>query len=628
MTQQTSVLTHDIEEDAPFSSRMLIFLLKHPFQDTTDLGLAMNASAATVKRHVSRLAQQALIEQIQGGAARTHLAYLTNPGLLQIANLVGADPAKLARMWDVDEAGLLRLLPRLPVLRRIQTVINSLVEYTPVVLSEDGKYGHWRWHWQQGYQHQFVRSRKTIKVLLDAVLVLRQSNTEMYITFLILVDPGWNGPLDLRLMRSRLKALYLWRESAERGRVYSAFPPVLILAQSPRNLECWQWCVREQASALRLAPLLGAILAFSDERQVVSVWNREWQDLSQRLAVRLKQLVRPRLRAEVIPELLAPRSAPPGTFTGEPEHATRKVIRGGFESRARASQPGQPHHPRFLSLRLSTQHRNILQCLFAHPGLSASQVAMILDLNTATVERYVRTLKAEGCITSLDHQRLMLAPVAREYLSRWLSCPPSHVTHRRVSLSGNVLMIQRGLPVPRLLRHASEITRFFCRLLRLSRASDGRSVLIWWESGARCLRRYRYSGRSYGLVPDAIFAYQVGSVRRYAFFEWDEGTMQSDELLRKMQSYERYLRAAGWRAEYQTMPALVMVMADAAGEKLMVRTVKSHLRASGLEVYITMQDLLKRYSPFSAIWLHVNQAGLSPKRVGLLGQKTQNIHKM
>src|SRR6266852_5549255 len=98
--------------------RLLHWLLHYPLQRADDLavGVARWASRATVYRHVQALEARGLVESVLPKTPGTgkRLYYLSNPGLHMLARHLNTPARELAHTWKADEAGLLRLLPRLP----------------------------------------------------------------------------------------------------------------------------------------------------------------------------------------------------------------------------------------------------------------------------------------------------------------------------------------------------------------------------------------------------------------------------------------------------------------------------------------------------------------------------------
>src|SRR5579863_2485875 len=113
--------------------RLLSWLLRYPFQRADDLvvGMARWISRATVYRHLHALEQHALIASVlpKTPAEGKRLYHLSNLGLHLLAAQLGTSARTLARDWQADEAGLLRLVPRLPILLSLQSLVNGLVTH-------------------------------------------------------------------------------------------------------------------------------------------------------------------------------------------------------------------------------------------------------------------------------------------------------------------------------------------------------------------------------------------------------------------------------------------------------------------------------------------------------------------
>src|SRR6266567_7525615 len=123
------VLTEIGESLADIDWRLLHWLLRYPLQRADDLvlGVARWASRATVYRHVQALEARGLLESVlpKTPGAGKRLYHLSNPGLHLLARHLDTPARALTRRWQADEAGLLRLLPRLPILLLLQEVVNG-----------------------------------------------------------------------------------------------------------------------------------------------------------------------------------------------------------------------------------------------------------------------------------------------------------------------------------------------------------------------------------------------------------------------------------------------------------------------------------------------------------------------
>ncbi len=122
--------------------RLLHWLLRYPLQRVDDLvvGVARWASRATVYRHVQALKEHGLVESMlpKTPGAGKRLYHLSNAGLHALAGHQQRPARELARGFQADEAGILRLLPRLPTLLVLQDVVNGLVTHAGDAVTSGG----------------------------------------------------------------------------------------------------------------------------------------------------------------------------------------------------------------------------------------------------------------------------------------------------------------------------------------------------------------------------------------------------------------------------------------------------------------------------------------------------------
>jgi len=250
--------------------RLLHWLLRYPLQRADDLivGVARWASRATVYRHVQALEAKGLVESVLPKTPGTgkRLYYLSNLGLYLLARHLEKPVRQLARTWQADEAGLMRLLPRLPTLLVLQDVVNGLVDYAADAMTTRGRRPRLvRWNWQRDVTHRFLYREQSMRFFADGVVALcirtQQGESSMldrwYGLFILSTELE-----DERLMHLRLERLLYWRECPERWPFYQHMLPVLILANSQRQSDHWQRAAQTTALKLRLDPLAGAVACF------------------------------------------------------------------------------------------------------------------------------------------------------------------------------------------------------------------------------------------------------------------------------------------------------------------------------------------------------------------------------
>jgi protein involved in plasmid replication-relaxation len=152
------------------------------------------------------------------------------------------------------------------------------------------------------------------------------------------------------------------------------------------------------------------------------------------------------------------------------------------------------------------------------------------------------------------------------------------------------------------LEHTAGIYRFFAALTEAARRVPGHT-LSWWETGARCERRYQVGGQWYNLRPDALAEYRIGSRQVRFWLEWDRGTMNVRDLAIKFASYAQYIASREWANEHSALPRIVCVVPDIAQERRMHRVAQTRLvHIRGVEVWTTTEELLNEHEPLVSIW--------------------------
>jgi hypothetical protein len=163
-------------------------------------------------------------------------------------------------------------------------------------------------------------------------------------------------------------------------------------------------------------------------------------------------------------------------------------------------------------------------------------------------------------------------------------------------------LIQRGVPyLYQTIRHTAGIYRFVIQLTQV--ADEVGHQLLWWETGARCARRYRYRGAWHNLLPDARLAYETGTRTIHLWLEWDEGTMRQRSLATKLHAYEQYIKTRQWRLDETVIPLLLIVVPDPGQEQRLSHLAATLLHETPLHVYVTTASRLEREGPLAPIWL-------------------------
>ena len=617
-----------MEELDSLDWRVLSWLLRYPLQRADDLvvGMARWTSRATVYRHLHQLTGYGLIESVvpKTPAEGKRLYHLSNLGLHLLAAHLGTSARTLARDWRVDDAGLMRLLPRLPIVLSVQDMVNGLVTHAAEAVTVQGRRPTLvRWNWQRDLFHRFRFRDQTVRLDVDGAVSLCAETPQ--------ADGGlktsWYGLLllcttldDEQRMQRRLERLLLWRESPERWSVYQHMLPVLVLAQSPRQADHWQQAMTQAIHHLRVAPLVGAITCLSSEEgQQQNPWQRAWRTLSTGTGCHLSDVLAP-LSATALPSSLQTDGGDSGmnseTDDPRPCHPLPVrlscLIRGQLTARATTRTGEGQQEPillPLLSLQLTPMAWQVLSLLLAHPLLSTDELAALLSVQVASVRSTLSALQQPGCIT----------PVATTDGQRWHLCERGFrlvAAANRVPLHA-IAIIPDSVPateaaqtivqpsVPWLLRHIQHtagVNGFFARLAQVASQQPGHA-LCWWETGSQCERRYRVNEQWHNLRPDALADYRVGQRHLRFWLEWDRGTMNGRDLTIKFTAYAHYLASREWTREHTSVPLLLCVAPDIAQEQRITRVAQTtRTTIPGLVLMTTTVKLLTEYGPLGAIW--------------------------
>jgi DNA-binding MarR family transcriptional regulator len=606
----------DIEERGPIADRLLFWLLKHPYQRGSDLAFIFQVAPSTIWRHLQTLRQHALVESVTPASATSSrhpdvLYYLTSRGIERVADLVGgAHPARLARMWKANEAGLLQLLPRLASYLPLQDAVLRFIADSPRQLAYSGGYpAAIRWHWQHDYVHPFERKKRRLSCRADGVVVFRRrplnaiaqkDGIECWYCVLWLFDPGFYGGEDLSLMRERCEQLLLWRESSERWSFYQTFPPLLVLAPTPHQRDLWIHYALEAATHLRVAPLKGACAMQVED----TPWRYPWYRLDGSGAITLQSLVTPLAQQALPPGLLAPKQIDPGTFRKRTSNKD-KIVVGNFQTRAEHLETNKADLKSMTTVSLfsvSMPHRysELLQQIYAVPLIAPRELAALLRRDVETLQRYLFDLQRLNCLEILPttcEKRLVLTETGLRLIAGMLGVRMAHLAERDGTTHQ---WRQRGVrQALRTIEHTAGIYTFLAQLQRQAR-KIGQEVR-WWET-TRCFRRYHYQGAWHNLMPDALFEYQAKESRVEAWLEWDTGSMHLKPMTVKFEAYAQYMRSQYYRQEHKTAPILLLVAPQNGREQSLRHVAATIFGTLPITLWTTTEQLLNVQSPQAAIW--------------------------
>jgi hypothetical protein len=607
--------------------KLLWWLMRYPLQRVEDIMLALGVSANTAYRRLAHLGEVGLVEYVTPPLAvksACRCYYLSNAGIVTAAAQERADARELARIWGANEQSVLKLLPRLPALVLLQDLINGLIAQAPAMLAHAGGYhADLSWHWIRDYRHTFQNQGAALTCQADGALLLyrkaRGQNDQGqaahglggadYYCALFLLDVGLVGAHDQRLIAQWLEALLRYRDSAGRKQRTLIFPPVIVVVQSAHQREVWQHSAADVATELQVAPLTGAIACVTPQEALSSAWTLPWQKLAVAAPCRLRDLFAP-LSKEALPAgLFKPRGS------GEADASGQKVqvLRGNFAARAASvdllpalGESQERETVALLGLCLARRHRDVLNLLYAHPLLQTRELAILLGLQSESVARYLYELQRYSCVEKYSTQwgmRWQLTERGLRFLAATHHCALQHLVEP-VEEDERGRYEQRGVHMLRKhMQHTIEIYDFFVRLHEGAHAQGVDHAVLWWETGARCERRYRDHGNWYRLRPDATFVYQAGESPLLAWLEWDEEGTSRKILSQKMEEYARYVRLREWAADgWQAPPMLLIVVPAQSHYQRIKQIVSEQAGNSGLLVRVATASSVTEKGPLGAIW--------------------------
>jgi hypothetical protein len=310
-----------------------------------------------------------------------------------------------------------------------------------------------------------------------------------------------------------------------------------------------------------------------------------------------------------------------------------------------------------LALTLARREQTVLDLLAHHPLACQDDLAAWMEVAPDWIDRLRRRLRRTGLVQifrvprsallaprpggdyaafdasarSVEHPAwtrtddtylLRLTPLAWNFLAAVYRLPARQLAggapQARASAIGSdpnpgVARPREPARRPGKALHQANTYRFFTLLLRdaADRATGERQErLLWWETGAACVRRYRCMGRWGTLRPDAAGEYQSGGRRVRFWLEWDSGSMELNSLREKLERYAMYAQTGTWRMEdAHSLPVLLIVTPDVAQEGRVARLVdelrqRARLQWPGpLLIRVTTATRLERAGPLAAIWL-------------------------
>ena len=586
------------------SWRVLRWLDLYPFQRGSDLVVALAPweRRSAVYQRLAHLTRLHLVESIHLPTTPGGLSHLSPLGRAICAGDTG--PLVHRPVSPQEREQLLRLLPRLPVLLRIQDLINGLVTGAARALSEQGRQARViQWNWGRDYAQRFIAHGQELAMRADGALALRLfpsagAPTPLWYSFLLL-----HCPLDdARLFRQRLDRIVRWRE-AETWTPERQMPLVLILATTPRQAEWWHQATSQVARRLHTDELVGAVACWPTSQPQMESWRLTWRRLGTTSVCHVQDLLHPATET-AFPALTFAVTA---DYRAHQEatiaHQVHLPARRSYALMA-LSQREPVRDERVLVLRLHPTHWRMLVLCFAHPLLGQEHLATFLGVGPKTAARLLREGQVMGYLTStetsagrgwyLAERGLRLcAQAMRCQVQRFLRFPLTQEEPHQRGVKGLVHQAS----------HTAGIYGFFALLTTALAALPG-ARLRFWETGAICERVFVWQGNSYHFKPDAYAEVRLGNGQSRRFWvEWDRGTMMARDLERKCATYAAFLTSREWTQGSAIPPALLCVFPERSQEIRFGKTAQALLaHVPGLRLYTTTVSMLMTQGALQAIW--------------------------
>jgi DNA-binding MarR family transcriptional regulator len=596
----------------------VLYRLLCPLLRAEDIAIIEGVHPATMRRHLQRLEQRGLVEKVEPGTIANSQGayYLTQAGLEAVARGLGVEPQSLARRRGVEEASILRLLPRLTTLIATQNFIRYLALQAPDMLSyTNGQRADVGFHWQRDWHHAFQWRGHAARVTADAAIAFgrkkrREQEPESFFPIFLLADAGLSGSTDHLIIERQLEQLLRYRESTERTPYYAQFPPVVVIVPTPHQREHWQRIAIAVASDLRVDPLAGVIACVPPDQAEIPAWRLPWQGLSNHTPARLQDYL-VSVTEEALPDGFLPKREAPEPDSKPRNPSKTVLVRGHYAERARNYERGNREEVAWLGIQLSHRQKTLLNMLYAAPLLSTQDIAALFAMNVSTASRALYDLQQAGCIereTTGAGKRWRLSILGLRLIAAMLHVPMQHVAERE-----SETLVQRGLDMLRRnIQHTAGVYAFVALLHRTAAGEAGHKI-TWWESGAWCERRYRDHNGWRNLRPDAALEYRTDAQRVRLWLEWDRGQMTSGALERKFFAYAHYVHSREWARELRPLPTLLVVTPDPGNEARIERIARPCVEG-GLIVRTTTTSRLEQQGPLAMIWLTTLAGRQQPQR--------------
>ncbi len=657
-------------------------LVRFPLLSVADLAFALGHSVAWTYAQLRAVRTAGLVERtaapvcsslcatypgriMEGQMTTTRVYAATLKGLEWLEAASGSAVWRLATVTGPDTVGLARLQRRLPAVLAVQSFVFALLRQiqqgTVALPRTDSKAECSRsriqlmWDWARDPVLRYRWRARSMTVRFDAAVQLRmclemdEQRDEDSIhgampgaayELAVLYDGGLAEARDLR--RALFQLIQCREALAEesRGR---RLPPLLILTPDARRAVLWQALALQLTTERWLThPLIGGAVAWvsgsgassCDARDVSDVseviWrDHTWRSLAQPTACNLVSLLTTTASLDLPNES--------ALFERVTSRASQRVQRS---DNRRLAPRKAVHRAALGATEMAPRDLSVLQLLYAHPLLSAEELAAALDVEPASSERYLRHLREAGLVTqrqvvlsepaltlggktsaSPSQQRYALTAQGFAVVTMSAQAPGWRRLLRAVDDAGAIAAqrfhLERDARYQRYHRdvesqartpdHTAGVYGFFALLHRTARTAceSGYShTLAWWETGRACMRRYCEGAGWHAIWPDGAGEYRADGQRMRFWLEWDRGTMGRRDLIAKFAAYARYLRSREWRVDgNEPVPGLLIVTSDVAQEMRVTTALSVTFQyAPGLSVSITSRAALAAQGTLAPIW--------------------------
>jgi hypothetical protein len=539
---------------------------------------------------------------------------------------------QLASRWQRGLNSAARLVPRLLTIDRLHTFAHHFFQHAPQALARQGHAVVVRWHLMRDWRVRFeVTPGRAITAQAQAVLAWtvsgsrkndahtwatdrKQSVEVTWQTAFLLLE---SGLCDAALIVSRLQALLRYRTLVKRECESQAlsFAPLLVLTQSERQAQVWLRAAHEAARRVNAAPLAGAIAIIGKQE---NPWQWAWRDLATGAHLRLASCF----------TSLTPSSLPEGMQahlravqnllsacsqmqegTAERERPVAQAGRGKKGERQASRDMAWP------SPVLSPRQQEVLTQLARTPQMTAEELAAVLprlsdgeSLMPASVQRLLRELArqrlTERNLVAQEQQAHWRWRLTENGLRQIAAMHQVSVRHLWLLRERDRFLMQRQGA------HQAGVYGVLAAFHQLAQATKGEMSVLWWECGRGAERSYHYQGAQRNLRPDAELelalrrAPEGGDARRLRLWlEYDTGSMNARDLLRKMAAYRDYWLSRQWAVEgLAAFPRLLFIVPEHGQEERVRDACVAELSGVQLRVLVTTAAHLQTSTPGGPIW--------------------------